>query len=132
MDDGEWRISFSLAENKLGQSLSPVQRHVMVLLKIIKKAYLSDHDVISTYLLKNILFWECENRENDFWREDNSAKCLLSMMDRLEECLRKGHLPHYIMPDSNILHDEDQDKLDQAVNAVPRCEETFFRKQLVF
>ena len=48
MDEREWRISFSLAENKLGQNLSPVQRRIMVLLKVIKKAYLSDHDVIST------------------------------------------------------------------------------------
>ncbi|KAL9974891.1 hypothetical protein ACROYT_G011991 [Oculina patagonica] len=55
MDESEWRISFSLAENKLGQSLSPVQRHIFVLLKVIKKAYLSDHDVISTYHLKNLL-----------------------------------------------------------------------------
>ena len=103
MDEREWRISFSLAENKLGQSLSPMKRRVVVLLKIIKKAYLSDHDVISTYILKNLFFWECKNRENDFWREDNTAECLLSLLDRLAECLKKRHLPHYIMPDSYLM-----------------------------
>ena len=56
MDESEWRISFSLAENELGQSLSPGQRHIMVLIMIMKKAYLGDHDVISTYLLKKFVF----------------------------------------------------------------------------
>ena len=60
MDQTEWRTSFSLAENKLGESVLPVQRHVMVLLKMIKKWYFPE--VISTYFLKNLLFWECEKK----------------------------------------------------------------------
>ena len=54
MDETEWRNSFSLAENKLGESVLPVQRHVMVLLKMIKKVYFPE--VISTYFLKNLFF----------------------------------------------------------------------------
>lgn len=61
------------------------------------------HDVICTYLLKNILFWESENKEAIFWREENCAACFLNVMDRLKESLRKRHLPHYIMIESNLL-----------------------------
>ena len=43
-----------------------LQRQVLVLLKAVKKAFLSDHDAISTYYLKNILFWECDEKEVDF------------------------------------------------------------------
>ena len=50
MGNNEWRISFSLAENFLGQSISPVQRHVVVTLKIIKKEYLSNHARCDLYL----------------------------------------------------------------------------------
>lgn len=64
------------------------------------------HDVICTYLLKNILFWECENKEAIFWREENCAACFLNVMDRLKESLRKRHLPHYIMIESNLLQHE--------------------------
>jgi len=60
-------MSFSLAENKLGESVSPVQRHVMALLKMIKKFYFPD--VIWTYYLKNLLFWECENLDEVFWKD---------------------------------------------------------------
>lgn len=116
MEETEWRTSFSLAENKLGESVSPVQRHVMVLLKIIRKVYFPD--VVSTYYLKNLLFWECENKGEDFWKEDNSAGCLLLMLDRLQECLEAHHLPHYIMPQSNLLMYEDSAKLNEAAKIV--------------
>ncbi len=109
-----------------------MQRHIFVLLKIIKKAYLSDHDVISTYHLKNIFFWECENRENGFWREDNSSECLLSLLDRLVECLKERHLPHYIMPESNLLMYEDPVKLDEAAETVTEVRENIFQKTLSF
>ena len=116
MEETEWRTSFSLAENKLGESVSPVQRHVMVLLKIIKKFYFPD--VISTYYLKNLLFWECENEDEVFWKEENSANCLLLMLDRLQECLQKHHLPHYIMPQSNLLKYEAPSRLNEAAVVV--------------
>ena len=100
MDETEWRTLFSLGENELGKSVSHVQRHVMVLLKMIKKFYFPE--VISTYYLKNLLFWECEKRGKKFWREENSANCLLFMLDGLHECLESRHLAHYFMPQSII------------------------------
>ncbi|XP_031548582.1 uncharacterized protein LOC116286269 [Actinia tenebrosa] len=112
MDETEWRLSFSVAENKLGQSVSPVQRHVLVLLKMIKKVYFPD--VISSYLLKNLLFWEIENQDPSFWTEANSGKCLLLMLDRLQKSLEEGHLPHYIIPQSNLLQNEDPAKLAEG------------------
>ena len=112
MDNTEWKTSFSVAENKLGESVSPVQRHVLVLLKMIKKVHFPK--VISTYCLKHLLFWESEKRKLDFWREDNSANCLLLIMDRLQECLEAHQLPHFFIPRSNILQYEDSSKLTDA------------------
>ena len=121
MDQTEWPVSFSLAENKLGEMVSPVQRHVLVLLKMIKKFYFPE--VISTYYLKNLLFWECEKKGEAFWREDNSGSCLLYMLDRLQECLESRHLPHYIMPQSNLLMYKDPSRLKEAAVQVAevRC-----------
>ena len=126
MDEAEWRTSFSLAENKLGESVSPVQRHVMVLLKIIKKVHFPD--VISTYYLKNLLFWECENKGEEFWKEDNSSGCLLLMLDRLQEYLEAHHLPHYIMPQSNLLMYEDSAKLKEAAKIVAAVRKSILPK----
>ncbi|XP_068760083.1 uncharacterized protein [Montipora capricornis] len=126
MEETEWRTSFSLAENKLGESVSPVQRHVMVLLKILKKVHFPD--VISTYYLKNLLFRECESKGEDFWKEDNSGNCLLFMLDRLQECLKAHHLPHYIMPQSNLLMYEDPAKLNEAAKVVDEVRKNILPK----
>lgn len=112
MDNTEWKTSFSVAENKLGESVSPVQRHVLVLLKMIKKIYFPK--VISTYCLKHLLFWESEKKQLDFWREENSANCLLLILDRLQECLKAHQLPHFFIPKSNVLQYEDPSKLNEA------------------
>ena len=112
MDNTEWKTSFSVAENKLGESVSPVQRHVLVLLKMIKKCYFPK--VISTYCLKHLLFWEIEKKQEDFWSEDNSGNCLLLILDRLQECLGAHQLPHFFIPRSNILQYEDPSKLNEA------------------
>jgi len=119
VEETEWRLPFSLAENKLGESVSLVQRHVMVLLKMIKKFYFPN--VIGTYYLKNLLFWECENKGEVFWKEENSANCILLMLDRLQECLEKRHLPHYIMPQSNPLKYEDPSRLNEFRSRRYRC-----------
>ena len=127
MDQTEWRTSFSLAENKLGESVLPVQRHVMVLLKMIKKWYFPE--VISTYFLKNLLFWECEKKgEVSVWREDKSGNCLLFMLDRLQECLESRCLPHYIMPQSNLLLHEDPSSLKEAAAVVADVRRNIFSK----
>ena len=116
MDETEWRTSFSLAENRLVMSVSPVQRHVMVLLKTLKNFYFPD--VISTYYLKNLLFWACEGKDEFFWNESNSRRCVLYMLDRLQVCLEAHDLPHYFIPQSNLLLCEDHAKLDEAAAVV--------------
>lgn len=116
MDETEWRISFSVAENKLAASVSPVQRHVMVLLKMLKKLYFEK--MISSYHLKNLLFWECEVKDPRFWNEENSGFALLSMLDCLSKCLKERCLPHYIIPESNLLQYEDPETLDKAADLV--------------
>ncbi|EDO49681.1 predicted protein [Nematostella vectensis] len=126
MDEFEWRMSFSLAENRLAQSLTPVQRHTLVLLKIIKKVYFPE--VISSYFLKNLLFWECENNGESFWKGTTSGKCLLRMLDRLQDCFEKGNLPHYIIPESNLLAGENPRILTEAVKVIFDIRKTILRK----
>ena len=128
MDGTEWKISFAVAENKLGESVSPVQRHIMVLLKMIKKFYFPG--VISTYHLKHLLFWECENKDECFWKEDHSASCLLFMLDRLQKCLEAHHLPHYILPESNLLKYEDPSKLNEAAVIVAEVRRNILARTL--
>ena len=53
-----------------------------------------------------------------FWKEENSASCLLLMLDRLKECLEAHHLPNFILPETNLLRYEDSSKLNEAAVTV--------------
>jgi len=128
MNENEWRVSFSVAENKLAATLSPIQRHVMVILKMLKKLYFQD--IISTYHLKQLLFWECEKNDKTFWKEENLVHCLLYMLDILVECLKKGHLPHYIIRNSNLLQNVDADLLREVVETVIDLRQNLLKRTL--
>ena len=92
--------------------MSPVQRHVLVLLKMIMKCYFPK--VILTYCLKHLLVWESEKKQLEFWREYNSVNCHLLILDRHQECLVAHQLPHFFIPRSNVLQYEDPSKLNEA------------------
>ena len=128
MNEIEWRVSFSVAENKLAVTLSPVQRYVMVILKMLKKLYFQD--LISTYHLKQLLFWECEKNDKTFWKEENIVHCLLHMLDILIECLKKGHLPHYIIRGSNLLQNVDADLLREVGETVIDLRQNLLKRTL--
>lgn len=128
MDELEWRVSFSVAENKLAASVTPVQRHVMILLKMLKKLYFEDP--ISTYHLKQIFFWECERRGKSFWKEENLANCLLTLLDKLAECLKEGQLRHYIMRESNLLQGVDEGLLNKAHSNVIDVRMNFMQRTI--
>ena len=78
--------------------------------------------------MKNLFFLECEKKGEIFWREDNSGSCLLFMLDRLQECLESRCLPHYIMPQSNLLLHEDPSSLKEAAAVVADVRRNIFSK----
>ena len=125
MDKTEWQMSFSVAENKLAASFSPVQRHLLVMLKMLKKLYLDN--TISSYLLKNLLFWECESRDPEFWDDNNFGNALLLILDRLVTHLRERCLPHYIIRESNLLLSEDRELQDKCAGLVDKTK--YFTKR---
>ena len=45
-------------------------------------------------------------------------------MDRFVECLKKRHLPHYVIPESNLLMYADPFKLDEAAEIVLEVRES--------
>ena len=115
--DLEWRLSFSVAETILGQSLPPTLRYVFVLLKILNKMYFPP-DVISTYHFKQLIYWKGESKPSSSWREEQCVLYLIEVLDRLMECAKKGFLPHYFLPSSNALSDTDDKQLEEFVTIV--------------
>ncbi|KAF0288832.1 Protein MB21D2 [Amphibalanus amphitrite] len=105
--DLEWRLSFSEPERRLALSLTPQQRKVYVLIKMMQKCYLQEPKVLVTYHIKTLMFWELEECSNTDWVEEELFEHVLAMLDRIEACLEQQYIPSYFMPDNNLISHAD-------------------------
>ena len=104
----EWRISFSLAERTLVCSFNHIQIQCYAVLKIILKEFIKtkcspQNQVLCSYFIKTFLFWKFETTETNFWRDDNFRECIMYSIIEFANCLQDGVLPHYFIPDFNLL-----------------------------
>lgn len=105
----EWRYSLSVAENKLVSLWNDTQRQCYVLLKVLALEALSPPKILSSYHLKTVLFWACDDIPSHIWIPRNISICLLIVLDRLLHCLISHNIPNYFMPGSNLIAHVDAD-----------------------
>ena len=95
--DIEWRYSFSVAERTLAQSLTDSQRQCFILLKTVVMHELSHSNVLTSYHMKTVFFWQCEKIPVSEWStETGLAASLLWLLDELVYCVATHCLPHYL------------------------------------
>ena len=105
----EMRYSFANLERKIAQMQSKTQRLVYLIAKCLLKRWLKsiDPEAISSYLLKNIMLWKCEEYPpwHAFWDASDSSifKAVRSLFHHLLLSINAGHLPYYFIPTLNIL-----------------------------
>ena len=109
--DIEWRLSFSLAEIHLAQSLTEEQRLSYLALKVICHVEAKELDGFSSYFLKTVLFWTCERTPRELWTADNLGKTFLILLDEVIRCLRDGNIPNYFIPERNEIDGVHKDHL---------------------
>ncbi len=103
--DLEWRFDFSVAEKHLTSTLTPTQRQCYMLVKTIVDFVLRPPKVISSYCLKNVFFWCLEKIPATVWQDhiQGLAKAVLTVLDELLYCLVHSNIPHYFMPQNNLI-----------------------------
>lgn len=66
-DSYQWRMSFAVAEQILARSLNNSQIRTFLFFKTLFKAHLSDPECLSSYMMKNVLFWAIEMLPRNIW-----------------------------------------------------------------
>ncbi|KAL3871827.1 hypothetical protein ACJMK2_039799 [Sinanodonta woodiana] len=102
----QWRLSFSIAEKILMQSLNSTQRKTYILLKIFFKECLVRHfqsKVLSTYIVKMLTLWMCETRPKELWKDDLLVERFIDSLKWLKERVEENHFPHYFIKERNML-----------------------------
>ncbi|XP_069110457.1 uncharacterized protein [Argopecten irradians] len=118
----QWRISFASAERKLIHSVSHVQFLVYCLLKYILKQISDklkqiyrDEDIVSSYIIKTVLFYALECTSKSFWQERNIFLCFMLCLNILTSWVKTAYCPNYFISNNNMflgkVHGEVQQSL---------------------
>lgn len=120
--DKEWRISLSLQERKLMQSLNTTQFKCYVLMKLIKKdivGHMLTEPSITSYHLKTCLFYTIEETSSHFWKPTNLLRCLRKCLSKMYEWCRSKCCPNYFIPAENMFEGRVEDGLkDRLLHAL--------------
>ncbi|XP_021373684.1 uncharacterized protein LOC110463422 [Mizuhopecten yessoensis] len=105
----QWRISFTTAERKLIYTLTQVQFLVYALLKYflkqisgMLKQMLGEADILSSYILKTVIFHAVEITAASFWQEKHTFLCFMLCLKILINWVKAGHCPNYFIKNNNM------------------------------
>lgn len=106
----EWRISFSLAEQNIVNSMNHVQFICYGVLKILHKEVFcvkKKESLLCSYYLKTILLWEIQNNpSNTFWHPSNFVICFWMCFKRLCKCVLDSNCPNFFIPENNMFRNK--------------------------
>lgn len=103
----EWKFDFSMTEHVIFENLTVSQVHGFYILKVLIENIVH-HLPFKTKHLKSVFFMTCEEIPPDAW-ETNLSGCVLYVLDSLLTCFKSRFLPHYFIPENNLIdcHRED-------------------------
>ncbi|XP_062569591.1 uncharacterized protein LOC134231623 [Saccostrea cucullata] len=106
-EDLEWRISFSLAEQKIIQCMDHTQFMCYGLLKLFLKEVLLLEDsngkpLLCSYFMKTILFWVIQNETVKDWNPSNLLSGFWSCFKFLLSCVYHAYLPNFFITENNL------------------------------
>ena len=100
----EWRICFTKMEMKLIHSFNDTQIKLYVLVKKVSKEILKPVcDDITSYVMKNVVFWMSELVPVEQFREVLLIERLMQALCYLKHCVKMNYLPNYMIPERNLL-----------------------------
>ena len=110
----DWRWSFSFAEMILAQFRTRKMDTSYLILKSIFYKYLKpiehDNETLSSYFVKTVMLWQCEENAETWWSDKSTVKCVSALLNRLKVSFYDKHLSHYFIREIN-LYDNVADEL---------------------
>ena len=104
----DWRWSFSLAEMILASSRTRKMDTSYLILKSIFYKYLKpiecDNETLASYFVKTVMLWQCEEKDEAWWSNESTVKCVSVLLNRLKMSFYNKHLSHYFIREINLFH----------------------------
>ena len=115
-----WKLSFVSCEKELLKEIDvngTCRKKTQRIMKKLKEAWCPQEmkQELTSYHLKNILFWECEKHpHNNQWTHDKLKTRIDSMCSLLVSYIRSGNLPLYFHTGVNLFASKDMQVLHQV------------------
>lgn len=97
----EWQFDFSMAEHAIFKSLTVLQLHSFLVIKVLLEN-ITHTPPFKTKYLKSVFLMTCEEVPFRCW-ETNFSGCLLYVLDSFISCLKSRFLPNYFMLENNLI-----------------------------
>lgn len=109
----EWRLSFSVAEKMLIESLTKDQKLTYSILKALIKSQMKHRgiDVFASYHLKTSLLWFLELKGTTQWEKRSLGENVLELMDFLIGFYTKGSIPNYFVRKNDMVDHRSSDEI---------------------
>ena len=101
-----WRISFSGLERECVGSLPPEPKICLIIMKAIRRKFLSKPKGLISYHVKTVLFYTLDKIGSD-WKRSDRAENILRLLAALAQALKSRSLPLYFEPRLNTLESMD-------------------------
>jgi hypothetical protein len=105
--DHEWQLCFSVAECSLVHSMDHATLKLYQIMRILIHERVNNcdgcDDLISAYMVRYLIFWVCEDKIPNFISAQNLEESIQICVTQLEEWIRKGYIPHYFIPERNLI-----------------------------
>lgn len=103
----EWRLSFALTEKELLRTFNNTQHKCYALLKMLLKEVIQEKlpGVLSSFQVKNALFWTMEREEVTLWTDERIAEAFMKCVETLNDFVKNGVAPSYFIRSNNVLED---------------------------
>jgi len=114
MNKHQWRLSFSRAEITLLNSWTPVQQIIYHMLRFVfKREVFSETQgenpylaKLSTYHIKTLMLWECEQKPLSWWSAESSLVPLCSsLLYKFSDWVAVKRCQHYFISNGNLFDD---------------------------
>ena len=123
-DDTEWRYSFSKAEIILINTWNAKQKHIYHILRLIKRGLIQkltsdSQTVFSTYFIKTLMFWKCEQWPENAWTQQELVSIVNELLLTYVEWLNNKQCANYFIPEYNMWdHVKDGRCFDEAISLI--------------
>ena len=121
----EWRICYTRAELLLLESLTEVQIKLYIILKLLAKSVLKPVcSEMSSYIMKNIVFWMVETNPPESFEQSYLIDRLTDALMILKQSLSSNNLRSYMIEDRNLfegrISDTEKDRLLDVLDVLIR------------